>query len=837
MRRVVVDVTVDAAAGWRVEVHVDKTPLVPPYPMARAKVAGRVLPAVPATRGAVRTGECTNVLVAAAAQPLPDKPVLDGPALDTAALDNAVRDKAVRDKAVRDKAVRDKAALDKTVLDEDPPLGSDGATMPALAGLAGAAPLVPDDLGGLLDRIRRRQGAPDDVARYGRWLFDCLLAPAWPAITADPGVAAERAVEIALRWPVDCGDLHRLVWESMRDETAPLAAYPGLVVAITRLVPGGAPTARPVVDIPRVLFATSVAQSDPVIRPGAMYMGLLRGLDAEGRCRATAVQEASTDRLAEACARYQPDIVHLVAHGVLLDDGRGALRLPRGPGEQDGGRRRGPVAKDATALVTALSAAKRLPLAVVLSACNTASAGESVDDPTDASPLAAELVAAGVPIVSAMAGEIGETACRLYTRRLAQALHEGTPPVEASAHGRRAALMGGASPDAVIDWALPTLYLSEHLDPDLAVVDATRSRRLTRVGEVLELRREPVFIGHEVVFDRVDRMLRDESTSSVLSVLATGAINALGGTRLLREIGWRVLRDGHLPLFLGPPFSLRPSGAHDLLGHLVAQVLKLMEVLRTTPFLPRTALGELSALQRRNLRAEFDAEAADREGEPIGMARKQLLKLVQDRAPMDPSTVRGRLADDLARLAEAVAEWGHPFGEHTRAILLCDDVHRWSSPTDLVQDAPVSALGLLLAMLSASGLGDPDHALPVVLTASMTAEAGPVVTEEIRRLRAHELRLEELSEKDRVLGYEWVLLHPWTTRPPEDRELFGATYTAGPDRANWERMLAAVGGQPTSVEGKLYYTIQGALPFKGCVRGDDERAWHAYVEANKGYRL
>ena len=42
---------------------------------------------------------------------------------------------------------------------------------------------------------------PDDVRVYGRWLFECLLAPAWLEILDYPAVTAARGVELALWWP------------------------------------------------------------------------------------------------------------------------------------------------------------------------------------------------------------------------------------------------------------------------------------------------------------------------------------------------------------------------------------------------------------------------------------------------------------------------------------------------------------------------------------------------------------------------------------------------------------------------------------------------------------
>src|SRR5918995_1859045 len=47
----------------------------------------------------------------------------------------------------------------------------------------------------LLDRLATRSTVAGDVVAYGRWLFECLLAPAWPAVRVLPGVMEARGVE------------------------------------------------------------------------------------------------------------------------------------------------------------------------------------------------------------------------------------------------------------------------------------------------------------------------------------------------------------------------------------------------------------------------------------------------------------------------------------------------------------------------------------------------------------------------------------------------------------------------------------------------------------------
>lgn len=687
----------------------------------------------------------------------------------------------------------------------------------------------------LLDRVARCRTVADDVAVYGRWLFECLLAPAWPLVRGHADAVRGQAVELALRWPAEATDLHRLVWEAMRDAEGPLAGHPSGVVAVTRLVPGRARSVRTVTGIPSVLFATSVALTDPTIRPGAMYMGLLRELDLAGRCRAHAVAPVSAEGLHAAYERWRPDVVHVVAHGVPRPGGDAAVLLT-GP---DGG----PQEVDADGLLAALTAGGVQPLAVALSVCHTGSpgaAGGSADSSADAAPLAARLVAGGVPVVSAMAGEVSESACRLYTRRLAAAVHDGQPVVLASAHGRRAALLGSEQPSADIDWALPALYLAEHVDPGHRLVDATTSAALTRLSAQLDLRREPVFIGRQDVLQAADDAVEPDGAVNVIAVTAKGSTSGLGGTRLLQEIGWRVLRDGHVPLLMGPYQDPRatPTTSWSLVHTVVSRLVVVAQQLDLSPFVPLTLAFELGD--------EADALSTAVEGAGVhrSLARATLHRAVNRLRTwpgvVDPSILRALLSQDLAELARrAAAGWGPPFGAHSRVVLLCDDVHEWAAvggggPHDGV--AADTALGCLLQVLGGGGL----EATPVVLTASTTLGAGGSVALWTANGRPgmRVFPMDDLTPEERVLGYQWVLLHPWTTKPEEERELFGRVYTPRPGRtANWEATLRAVGGRPTDVTERLYHYVYAAYLNEGCRQDDDEGAWSSYVRDHPGYRL
>jgi hypothetical protein len=187
-------------------------------------------------------------------------------------------------------------------------------------------------------------------------------------------------------------------------------------------------------------------------------------------------------------------------------------------------------------------------------------------------------------------------------------------------------------------------------------------------------------------------------------------------------------------------------------------------------------------------------------------------------------------------------------------VVLCIDVHGWASPAPgdgLSGTVTHDALDCLLAMLSSSGLGRTQRPVPVVLTGSKTADGGPILAEWSKRSEPgfREFTLGELAADDAMLGYQWVLLHPWTTKPPDD-DRFGRVYTPDPlHRAerlrmgqpdSWEETLRWMGsqpGSPTSVQDRLYDIVQASYLHNVCRRDDDEQAWRTYIQAHPGYQL
>ncbi|MCK9896622.1 CHAT domain-containing protein [Frankia sp. AgB32] len=712
---------------------------------------------------------------------------------------------------------------------------------------------------GLLVRVAGLDLRPGDAELYGRWLFECLLAPVWPAIlraAGGHGPGHGHGVELALRWPAGDRALDSLVWESMHDGAAPLLGHPLILIAVTRVVPATTPAPATIRRVPRVLFAAGSALDEAVIRPGAMFMGLVRAFEAEGLCVSRLLDRVTITELGEACARHAPDVVHLVAHGdvahgdvahgdVAHGDGEGwddagehaardrpVIRLADKPvGARRGDPPTGSRYVDAEALALALRGPAGMPAVVVLSACGSAlpapaggadAGGSGGVARVAGRSMAAELVERGVPIVVAMSGEVSEQASRMFARGFVRAVHEGASVVAAATAGRRAALLHGDPPSGYLDWAMPTLLLAENVPPDLRLVDPEPVARLRHVAESLELRHAPMFIGHEAILDAVEDLAGPAvgGGPGLLAAVAERSIRGLGGTRLLRETGLRLLRRGHLPLLVGPfGDGAAPQDVGAVVVQILAKMISVASALRMDPS-SLTVLGADPAETPPGNVAGGYPPALDEHARLLRIARLQgaVDRFAASPSPYGPETLRALLRIDLAAFAGAAAALGEPFGPESRVVVLGDEVHRWAG-----------ALAPLLALINRDGLGEPGRPVPVVVTASLVGGAGEVLKRRRDALAGQPgylfPELAPLSPASAILGFQWILLHPW--RPD-----FPLVYAAarGASREQIERNIGLLRRMPTAVRESLYL-IAASMEIGGILVGaDDEQALRIYEE-------
>ena len=642
-----------------------------------------------------------------------------------------------------------------------------------------------------------------NLERYGKLLFDAAFGTeAWRELVKI--AATEPYLELAIRGPADPAkpSLHALRWEALHDHTAAVAARgtaikPGspvmLPVSIVRRVPTAVPFIQngpgllPSVNrIPRVLYAIGSRLTDPRVRAGAEFMGILRHLERKGgSIQPRVLQSASAESLATELERFAPDVLHVIGHGRPFPHEQCVklqLRSETPAGADDW--------VTAGQLLDVFAAAGHVPKTVVLSACQTASpppdAGQA-PDPVNALPFAAQLVAGGVPIVVAMAGDISDTACRVFTRALTQAIGEGVPVADAVIRGRRGAFQKKPDLDSA-DWALPAVFLAESLPADIRLVDTAAIEAMRQRIFDLSLGWDPVFCGRGEFLDAMDRLLDGSDPLNVLVAYTQDPAKSYGGLRLLQELAARAVRAGCFPVLLGPYDQQPPPNRAQFAADLTQ---KLADI--------RANLG----IPDRADRIVAAAEPGAKPQQLVAAIREALEALVADLPETDP--VHGR--------------------PQPRVVLLCHRVDRWVDNID-----HLDALDDLLGMLGPKGLNPGAYPVPVVLTGADTGAFAAARQEKHGAAWAKFLPLGRFRDGDDdpedILAYQW-----WLLNPPEETPVYAPKRNADP---GWQDQLRWVMSNAKAIydEAQLFGFAKASRVFFTCDTDVDILA--TYAKAGKG---
>jgi hypothetical protein len=617
------------------------------------------------------------------------------------------------------------------------------------------------------------------LRQYGELLFEAAFGETtWQRILTDVAAGADY-LEVAVRGAAD-GDhraLQALRWEALHDGTGFIVAQGAtydkdrsIPVGVVRVItpsasapkdaipdswgPGDAELVQ-ITHIPKVLFAVGSHLTDPQVRPGAEFMGIMRRLDRNGgSIRARVLESATRWRLVEELTAFKPDVLHLIGHGRLSVDGQVTVQLRGDPS--------GDHYVSAEELLAAFAEAGHRPTMVVLSACQTGAAGGGLS-------FAARLVAGngvsrGVSIVVAMAGDISDTACRIFTQALTTAIGVGVPLGKAVVRGRRAAFYNARGRDAQHPapdsghWVMPVLFLADFVRDDIPLVQMDSVKAARKRVELLNLAYEPVFFGRPEFLTALDRLLDADDNLKVLVAHTPNAAKSYGSTRLLRELGARAVRSDVLPVFLGPFDNDRP----DCLRKLAKEFEERINEIR-------------SHLLNLNMWYPSEAVAAVENG-AVGLVLAKAIRRDLD------ALVAALPADDPVRHRAA----GQP-----RTILLCHRVDMWTGVIDK-----------LLDLLGPVGLDGGATPVPVVLTGAENDDALKGVLEGRRFGGAHWIdfvplrRLRGDRDEDDggmggaprnedVLAYQW-----WLLNPPEaldGRQLAFAPRRGAPD--DWKNAI------------------------------------------------
>lgn len=670
-----------------------------------------------------------------------------------------------------------------------------------------------------------RQPRKDDVEAFGRYLFDTLIGPTlWGEMRAkavDAGL-----LELALAWDATETNLHRLNWEMMHGPEAFLAAMqpmPPYEVAVTRIVAGAA--AKPGIfhATPRKLFLVGTHLNDEEIRAGAEYLGLLRRLRKAGRTvHSRVLLNSSPEKLEDTVRSFQPDVVHFICHGNIDDDGNGYLELALDATERDASVRRRTVEQ----LHSFLGAGARRPDIVVLSACYS---GVMLGAHKTA-PLAAQLVARGIPVVVGMAGRVSDSACRHFTRRFGEALVQDLPLVKATTDGRRAAFAHGADPYASVDWAFPAVFLSEAVPADYTPArEATDAAPVESWVRAYDVDREPVFCGRYEFFD--DFYALFEATGpSVLAAYSDPHYGdlKLGKTRLLQELTIQAIREAHLPIAVIVEKNQQKAGGSEnepprTLDDLRKALFRALENACRAYFLGSLPWRVLKLSDAGSLGPE-DADIKNElllEGKIT--ARALQLALSKD------------LEDLLRTAVEKYPAFFHP--DRSRPVLLLDDIDQYH--------LEVLESWYEGGVLGSDGLGRAGNRIPVIVTFSVHGPARAFLqplTERGGWLQARRLELFSPQLDEDLLAYERVWLHPFDEKllPGWSGRAFAVDMERRSDVPQaWQDWLGQlrglIKGYPPLLKSSNFYLLAQIGHLQAILQAaDDERLLEEYARKHAG---
>lgn len=521
---------------------------------------------------------------------------------------------------------------------------------------------------------------------FGRYLFLTLLGQTlWDELA---NLAAADGVELILSWLPQEVVLTRLPWEMMHSSNDFLVAEKRFSLA--REIAGTSGVLRPMSTPPRVLVVIGSGGGDrhfDGLKPGTEYFSLLRGLRQNGvGLNLTPLIAATANRLEVAIQRLQPDVVHFICHG--HQDGTIDLVDHDNPDARQ--------ALDALSIYNLLTSSTDAsypgPQIVVLNACYSASAGGiAMEDSGQVnSPLAAALVSKGIPVVVGMAGEVADQACRLFSRGFYQSLLTDGRVLCAAAKGRRAGLVYGNIDRERIDWALPTLFISQKAaGARIPIARDLNESHWHQLAEVLAYPTSPGYYPRlellraygTLMLDGADQIkIENRRTDLQVLGLSTDAKDGaqLGRSWALRDLAAAAARNGDVPIVvderLGSPY---PVTAVELMGFITKGAQATVEYLELPNVSP--ALGWRATKLVRSTQIGSRPPA----GTPAEVADIFVTGAPEEHLDMLAAATR---LDMIAYLEEIRAVCGRP---RAKLLLLIDDVHEMG-------DAVAFLLGRLL---------------------------------------------------------------------------------------------------------------------------------------------
>ncbi|HEX8921697.1 MAG TPA: CHAT domain-containing protein, partial [Pyrinomonadaceae bacterium] len=486
--------------------------------------------------------------------------------------------------------------------------------------------------------------------------------------------------------------------------------------------------------------------------------------------------------------------------------------------------------RDAEQLLMLLKSADQPPAIVVLSACYSAggAAGKMLGG-HESAPLAAELVAGGIPVVVGMSGQVSDLACRLFTRRFGTALVSGEQLVKAASEGRCAAFTQGQPPQSSIDWAFPTVFMAEGVEPEYVPLPADALNTVPIVNRWIEdykIKRPPVFCSREEFFEAYYQLFKPHEPKT-LAAYTISAETGFGKTRLLQQLAITALCEGHIPCLVSSELSIWKPPQN--VAQLCVEIFKAIGVARraldlSLPFksvLLKSLLFELDKhpSDYPDMRKKVNDIEENFKDYPLLCFDKITSLLGNLKDILKPEDMRAALQVDFnSLLVDAREKHPQTVSENGRVIVMLDEVHRYDKAL-----AP-----LFYNLIEDSGLGTSSQPVPVVMALSKATVADPIINDvqESMRARVRFLPIQLFGDDEYMLVYQHVLLHPFALdlRPGTSDTPWVFNYQVEPKIVNrYREKLSSLKRRPVDFNGEvLYVIVEFARDEEFALKADDE---------------
>lgn len=310
-------------------------------------------------------------------------------------------------------------------------------------------PFPANEIKQLVTFLRGNLGEPQEAEALGEALRNFLFPqPIWNLYNSSLArmeAGGKQGLRIRLRIGADTPELSQIPWEYCYDDRSFMALNKN--TPLVRYIPTGRPP--DVVTAPsmlRILLAMASPKDNPTIDIAAEEAWVRQGLTPlinQQKVELKVISPATPQELRRAIRLHDPHILHFLGHGIVQNNGQGALLLENGI---DGNSR-------------ALSAREMLVLlqsssvkVVLLSACLSATGGHSSQKAIMG--VAPSLVWAGIPAVIAMQFKVPYQTAATFAQSFYEFLCHGEPIDVAATEARISAFI-----DDAVNWAIPVLFM------------------------------------------------------------------------------------------------------------------------------------------------------------------------------------------------------------------------------------------------------------------------------------------------------------------------------------------------------------------------------------------